>query len=228
MLTERIIKNWLTTIVGLAFLCIAGMLFYTGKITSGELITFVPFCLSLIWSKNTLITDLFKGNTIKLIVVAICIGMLTSCITQRRCNEKYPPETSQKDSVYNTHYESIRDTAIPVAPDSSMIKMLVRCDSLGQAYLSQLISYQAGNNISIPKVTLSHNILTANCKIDSMAVYAKLKDKYGLEVRYKERTIIQKVNELTPFQKFAIKAFWVYTCLLIITILLFVIKFILK
>ena len=98
--------------------------------------------------------------------------------------------------------ETLRDTVIKVDADSSMIKALIECDSLGRAHLKQLNTYQAGERLMPPVITIKDNIITTTAKIDSLNIYLKLKDRYK-EVRKAEvitKTI--EVNKLSRWQQF--------------------------
>ena len=55
---NRIFKNKVSSIIGLILLIISGAFFWFGKITWGEFTAFIPFCLGLLWVKDTI----FKVN----------------------------------------------------------------------------------------------------------------------------------------------------------------------
>ena len=97
---------------------------------------------------------------------------------------------SLRDSVVVR--ETLRDTVIELAPDSSLLRALIECDSLGQARLSQLLYYRAGERLSPPAVTISGNVLTAKAEVDSLKIYAKLKDRY--EEHRTLETIVERVG----------------------------------
>jgi hypothetical protein len=54
-LKTRVIKNWRTTVIGIILLIFAGILTWNKSITWTEFIAFLPFCLTLIGVKDTLI-----------------------------------------------------------------------------------------------------------------------------------------------------------------------------
>lgn len=96
--------------------------------------------------------------------------------------------------------ETLRDTVVTVEADSSMIRALIECDSLGQAHLKQVLKYQAGERAKPPDIKIKDNVLTATTTIDSMSIHLALKDKYK-EVRKAETiTKVIEVNKLTRWQ----------------------------
>lgn len=98
--------------------------------------------------------------------------------------------------------ETLRDTLIRVDADSSMIQALIECDSLGRTHLKQLVSYQAGDRLKPPEITIKDNIITASARVDSLNIYLQLKDRYK-EVRKAEIiTKVVEVNKLTRWQRF--------------------------
>lgn len=100
--------------------------------------------------------------------------------------------------------ETLRDTVVRLAADSSLLRALVECDSLGQARLRELEEYRAGDRLPPPSVTIRDNILTATARVDSMAIYLTLKDRYSEAVQVEREVVTQtvEVNRLTGWQRF--------------------------
>lgn len=100
--------------------------------------------------------------------------------------------------------ETVRDTIVTVQADSSTLKALLECDSLGQVRMRELLEYKAGERTQPPQVIIHDNVLTASSKVDSVAIYLTLKDTYEKHVRENESIrieIIEKeVNRLTWWQ----------------------------
>lgn len=97
--------------------------------------------------------------------------------------------------------EIIRDTIVSVVADSSMLQMLIECDSLGQAHLTQLLHYQAGDKLKPPNLKIKDNVITAIAEVDSMSIYLQLKDKYKEVRRAETTTKTVEINRLTKWQK---------------------------
>lgn len=109
-------------------------------------------------------------------------------------------DRSQTDSVRVV--ETLRDTVVRLAADSSLLRALVECDSLGQARLRELEEYRVGDRLSPPSVTIRDNVLTATARVDSMAIYLTLKDKLKEVIKIEREVVTQmvEVNRLTWWQ----------------------------
>jgi hypothetical protein len=59
---ERLIKNWKTTVIGLAVLLIGVIALFLGKITGYEFLGFVTTSFPLLVAKDSLITGLTMGS----------------------------------------------------------------------------------------------------------------------------------------------------------------------
>ena len=98
--------------------------------------------------------------------------------------------------------EVLRDTVVTVEADSSLLRALVECDSLGQAHLRQLAEYRAGDRLPPPKVSIRDNVLTATAAVDSMAIYLTLKDRFTESTKIEREVVTQpvEVHRLTWWQ----------------------------
>jgi hypothetical protein len=102
---------------------------------------------------------------------------MISCVTREKCNKYYPAQTLKSDSVTVKVFEKVIDTVIEVVADSSWLKAWIECDSMGQATIKELIDYQNGKRTNLPRVRLQNNILTTDCKCDSVKIHALLKNR---------------------------------------------------
>lgn len=98
--------------------------------------------------------------------------------------EKFPPEIIIKDSVRTFEKIKYKDTTIWVPADSSWLKALLKCDSTGNVYIAELAGYKAGKNVQAPKIVVRDNYIEVKCIVDSMAVYARMRDRFF----YREHT----------------------------------------
>ena len=98
--------------------------------------------------------------------------------------------------------EILRDTVVTVEADSSLVRALVECDSLGRARLRELREYRAGTRLPPPKVSIEDNVLTATASIDSMEIYLTLKERYRQDLKAEKEVIIKtvEVNRLNWWQ----------------------------
>ncbi len=82
---------------------------------------------------------------LKLTLMAIAM-MAVGC----RSSKPIVLERLQVDSIVVV--EKIRDTTVSIESDSSMIKALVRCDSLGEAYISEIVELRGGSRLAAPSI----------------------------------------------------------------------------
>lgn len=150
-------------------------------------------------------------------LIAILALFLLGCRTARIATSSEQQQTTT-DSLRTV--EILRDTVVQVKADSSLLRALVECDSLGQAHLKQLLEYQAGDRLHPPLVDITNNVLTARARIDSMAIYLQLKDRYTErnKIQRVTRTITQtvEVNRLTWWQTLFYRLGQILTAALIV------------
>ncbi|MCX6276935.1 MAG: hypothetical protein NT004_02415 [Bacteroidetes bacterium] len=113
-------------------------------------------------------------NVTGILFVAI---LATSCITKERCARFYPPQTVKSDSVSITVFEKETDTIFRVTADSSWLKALIECDKKGNATIKNLTDYSSGQRAGLPRINIHDNVLTADCKCDSIKIHALLKNR---------------------------------------------------
>lgn len=128
-----------------------------------------------------------------LVIIATIALSLSACKARRPTIAQSEIRT---DSIYVR--EVIRDTAIIVQADSSLMRALVECDSAGQARLKELLFYRTGRYVSAPVVTIRNNVLTATAKVDSFAVYARLFARFTEKAKAREVTIEKTVYVNRP------------------------------
>jgi len=114
---------------------------------------------------------------INIFSILFLIVLAASCITAERCAKFHPPQITKTDSVKVSVHETVRDSIIQVPADSSWLKSWIECDSLGQAKIKELIDYHGGQRAQMPRINLHNNILTADCKCDSVTIHAILKNR---------------------------------------------------
>lgn len=102
-----------------------------------------------------------------LILISLMV-MLIGCKVQE-------PITITNTKV-EKEYIKITDTLVKTAPDSSSIAALLKCDSLGNVYLTQLNDVKG--RVTSQTVSLKDNKIIVDCKVDSMAVFVKMSKAY--------------------------------------------------
>jgi hypothetical protein len=100
----------------------------------------------------------------KKIVVLLLLFALVSCKSTR------PIISTSNKSVL---IERRVDTILYTLPDSASIVALLRCDSLGNAYLSEIERLSIGRSIK-PSILVRDNRAIFECRVDSMAVYLSI------------------------------------------------------
>jgi len=157
----------------------------------------------------------------KYVVIIAILLTFTSCVTRRRCNEKFPPQISfaREDSI---QYVQITKDSISYYTDSSYVRALLECDTHGQVIMKELQEYKSGKNLDIPNVIIRDNVITATCIVDSMAVYNLIKSKFSSNVKNTKENYVVTTNELTPFQKFRCNVFWPESLILLFILFLFI------
>lgn len=100
---------------------------------------------------------LFKN----VILLAISVTILSSCVTKKRCNKKFPPEVSKSDSINTFEKIVYRDTLVhdTIPGDSVVIPIPVDCDPVinkplnkkeSTIYSDQFIEVKFGVNNNQP------------------------------------------------------------------------------
>lgn len=159
-------------------------------------------------------------------IILALILILTGCVTERRCNEKFPPAVISADSTVENSYLYDQDSSyITKMPgDSSWIKLYIECNEYGQALIRQVEGYKAGQKVGVPEVQITGHILTAKCEVDSLEVYNRIKKTFKSDTAFHGRKAegIKYINRLTTSQRNQIAAFWIESALMIIIISFFI------
>lgn len=134
----------------------------------------------------------------KIIIVGVILLLLASCVTQKRCFQKFPPQIITKDSII------LKDTTIyvpvtyTVPGDSVIIKDSIPCPDV--QYKKEIKSSSGRTKV---EVEISKGKLKVDCKvdslnnvIDSLAVKLKTVESYKSQVKIVEKAVIKKVVPL--------------------------------
>lgn len=135
-------------------------------------------------------------------------------------------ESVKTDSVYTERVVTLRDTTVVVERDSSYLQALIECDSLGNAYLKQILQIKEGNRARVPVISIepipTGNVLNVECECDSLGIYLamyKIKESER-EVKIEKEMVKVEVNRLSWWQKTQLYAF--RFLLIIIGIIVFI------
>lgn len=159
----------------------------------------------------------------KAILFIVTMAIFTSCATQQRCERKFPP-VEQSSRGHDSIVTITKDSISYLPADSSWLIALVKCRENGEAYLAELQGYKQGKSINVPVVTIENGRLKATCKIDSIAVYNVIKERYKSNTTATKETVIREVNRLTTAQKLKVNAFpWLLLLIVLEASVIFVI-----
>lgn len=163
----------------------------------------------------------------KNIIIASIILIFSGCITQKRCQERYPC-TGGTDSIIRTYTVFIpHDTIIQIPADSSYIEALIDCRGK-TARLMQIVQYGAGNKVSPPVLMIKDNIVRAECKFDSANIAFRYYEKHTDKFEKTSQTVIVKENFITKGQGFWIITGQIAAGIFALVVLFFVARFFIK
>lgn len=119
-----------------------------------------------------------------LFFISLIIGF-SSCITQKRCLQKFPPHITTKDSIVIKDSTIYRDTTITIPGDSVQIHDSIPCPDV--LYHKEAKS-KTGRTTAV--IDINKGKLTVNCKTDSLqhridSLQTKIRslEKYHTEVK---------------------------------------------
>ena len=113
-----------------------------------------------------------------LYIILIAVAF-TGCITEKKRAEicsKCPKKTEIKTVVRDSIYYIERDSIVILPPDSSLIEMLLRCDSIGRVSIESM-RQKDGARIKT-KIVFKDNVLILTSLNDSIQVLNKIISKY--------------------------------------------------
>lgn len=128
------------------------------------------------------------NNLLFLIAVPV---FLTGCITQQKCNDRFPPVVSVKDSIVYKDSIVEREKLITIPADSSWYEALLECDSLGQVKIKSLHT-ELGKRIEA-SIAIKNNVLIGKCVADSALIVATWNERHSTTNSTKTETKIKEV-----------------------------------
>ncbi len=132
--------------------------------------------------------------------------IMSSCATRERCARLFPPvpvQSTESTKERKETKEKAHDSTAYTPADSAWLKALLECDSAGNVLLKQITDLQLGHHVK-PGINVTGNVLTVNCKVDSMAVYLRWKDRFESSVTESKasKTYVFMKNYVTNGQVF--------------------------
>jgi hypothetical protein len=135
-------------------------------------------------------------------LIMLLIVSLTGCISEQRCQKRYPPAERTETFIQHDTVTSVKDSLIPLPADSGLIRALLECRE-GKVVIRQIEEIRPGKKI-IPFIDLKNNILTTGAKIDSSSIYFAWKETHIRESKVQLKVIEKPMYKVTGFQNFLI------------------------
>jgi hypothetical protein len=135
-------------------------------------------------------------------LILLLIVSLTGCISEQRCQKRYPPAERTETFIQHDTVTSVKDSLIPLPADSGLIRALLECRE-GKVVIRQIEEIRPGKKI-IPFIDLKNNILTTGAKIDSSSIYFAWKETHIRESKVQLKVIEKPMYKVTGFQNFLI------------------------
>ena len=132
----------------------------------------------------------------------VITAMMTGCISQKRCAERYAVPVKTELSVQHDTVTCIRDSLIPLPADSGLIRALLECRD-GKVVVREVLDVKPGRRV-VPFFSLENNVLTTGAKIDSNSIYFAWKETHTRESKTEIKTIEKIVFRVSGFQNFLI------------------------
>lgn len=124
-------------------------------------------------------------------IIAILLLGLASCVTQKRCFEKFPPQIITKDSVILKDTTIYVKQTIVIPGDSVLIKDSIPCPDV--EYHKEA---RSSTGKTTARVDISKGQLTVDCKVDSLTkiidslqVKLQTKETYHSEIQVVEKPV---------------------------------------
>ncbi len=135
-------------------------------------------------------------------LILLLIVSLTGCISEQRCQKRYPPAERTEMFIQHDTVTSVKDSLIPVPADSGLIRALLECRE-GKVVIRQIEEIKPGKKV-VPFIDLKNNVLTTGARIDSNSIYFSWKETHIRESKIQVKVIEKPVYTVTGFRNFLI------------------------
>jgi hypothetical protein len=127
---------------------------------------------------------------------------MTGCISEQRCQKRYPPAERTETFVQHDTITSVKDSLIPLPADSGLIRALLECRE-GKVVVKEIMEAKLGKRV-VPFFSVQNNVLTTGAKIDSSTIYFAWKETHIRESKIQVKVIEKPVYTVTGFRNFLI------------------------
>ena len=159
-------------------------------------------------------------------LILLLAGLLSGCISEKRCAERYPVPVRTDVFVQHDTVTSVKDSLIPLPADSGWFKALLECQN-GKVVVKEILEAKPGKRV-IPFFSVQNNVLTTGAKIDSSSIYFSWKETHIRESRIESKVIEKPVYKVTGFQNFLIWLGGISLSILVIIAGIYLIRLYLK
>ena len=135
-------------------------------------------------------------------LILLLVVSLTGCISEQRCQKRYPPVESTEMVIQHDTVTTVKDSLIQLPADSGLIRALLECRE-GKVVIRQIEEIKPGKKV-VPFISLNDNILTTGAKVDSSSVYIAWKETHIRESKTQLKVIERLVYKVSGFQNFLI------------------------
>lgn len=125
-----------------------------------------------------------------------------------------------RDTTTVTHVKHIRDTIVTVEADSSIIRMLLECDSLNQVRIKSILDSKGGRSIRLPDISLDNNVITAKAVVPATDHVLRVTDtRHDIRSHLAtQQKLVVEINKLRLYQKILMSLGVVFILIIIIKI----------
>ncbi len=135
-------------------------------------------------------------------LILLLIVSFSGCISEQRCQKRYPPAERTETIVQHDTVTTIKDSLIPLPADSGLIRALLECQE-GKVVFRQIEEIKPGKKV-VPFIDLKNNVLTTGVRVDSSSVYFAWKEIHIRESKIQVKTIEKPVYKVNGVQNFLI------------------------
>jgi hypothetical protein len=129
-----------------------------------------------------------------IIIFSILLIIASACNPSKYCPKHGYFEQIGIDTFYKERIvERERMIEIPVASDSGYLRAWIECQK-NKPVITQVIDYKPGAKVK-PSVTISGNVLTSKCIVDSAKVYTLLKERDTIRESRTTQTIVKTIRQ---------------------------------
>ena len=129
-----------------------------------------------------------------------------SCVTERRCNKKFPPQVIVKDSVWTVIEREYHDTVVYAPADTVILTDTIVCDESGRVNFDEQV---LRSNQARVRVSIVDSRLQVEAYCDSLELeLQKIRELRRVERSYTKAEVqIKKERYVPGFYQFT---FWYF------------------